>query len=490
MRAIRIPRRQDELSGYKAHRCEDPGHMSQDAFDAWIAGLEGEAFRRTDVSRGVASASCAVVHLRRAAAEARAGRRACRAPASARRSRCSTGRCTICWCEHIAANLPAAVAERFDAARSRVRHGRVRRGVGARLREGAARHRRSIAIRGRLARRPRPIAHSASRPPFARATSRRRAAEGPAAILAAFTLNELTDAARDALLRRLLERARRGDRVLVVEPLAGFVAPWWGDGGRRSRRPAAAPTSGVFARNCRAIVEKLDRAAGLIIAKSPAGRCGSAARVQRLSLSMTSHWEMRVALAAFEAEALAIAPLHGWGLVLPVADGLVSYQMSPPWGTHVNIAAGRGSAARPADADFRRPADRVRGRGRWPDRSGVRDARRRRRWWRSRCRAISGCSGRARRRTSRSRTRRWRRSSALAKRIVERSREPESDESREAPARAAGIALRRAAADRPRARLCGMSSNGCPAWRAAPSRTTPASSASTTRITRRCGCTR
>ena len=52
---------------------------------------------------------------------------------------------------------------------------------------------------------------------------------------------------------------------------------------------------------------------------------------------MTSHWEMRVALAAFEAEALAIAPLHAWGLVLPMDDGLVSYQMSHPWGTHVNI---------------------------------------------------------------------------------------------------------------------------------------------------------
>ena len=52
---------------------------------------------------------------------------------------------------------------------------------------------------------------------------------------------------------------------------------------------------------------------------------------------MTSHWEMRVALAATEAEALAVAPLLGWGLVLPVAGGCVSYQMCHPWGTHVNI---------------------------------------------------------------------------------------------------------------------------------------------------------
>src|SRR5215208_6723178 len=40
--------------------------------------------------------------------------------------------------------------------------------------------------------------------------------KGPAAILAAFTMNELPDAARDVLLGRLVERAAAGDRVLVV----------------------------------------------------------------------------------------------------------------------------------------------------------------------------------------------------------------------------------------------------------------------------------
>jgi SAM-dependent methyltransferase len=85
----------------------------------------------------------------------------------------------------------------------------------------------------------------------------------PAAILAAFTVNELADAARDALLRRLLDRAADGDRVLIVEPLAGFVAPWWNRwreafaaiGGRADewRIPVELPP----------IVAKLDRAAGL-----------------------------------------------------------------------------------------------------------------------------------------------------------------------------------------------------------------------------------
>jgi methyltransferase family protein len=84
-----------------------------------------------------------------------------------------------------------------------------------------------------------------------------------AGILAAFTVNELADAPRDALLDRVLERAARGDSVLIVEPVAGFVARWWnqwrdafaGAGGRADewRIRAELPP----------IVAKLDRAAGM-----------------------------------------------------------------------------------------------------------------------------------------------------------------------------------------------------------------------------------
>ncbi len=83
-------------------------------------------------------------------------------------------------------------------------------------------------------------------------------------VLLAFAVNELADdAQRDALRARLLAHAAAGGRVLVVEPLAGFVAPWWqawqgafaAAGGRADewRVRAALPP----------IVEKLDRAAGL-----------------------------------------------------------------------------------------------------------------------------------------------------------------------------------------------------------------------------------
>jgi len=87
--------------------------------------------------------------------------------------------------------------------------------------------------------------------------------KGRAAILAAFALNELPDAARERVLTRLVERVARGDRVLVVEPLAGGVARWWnrwrdtfeGAGGRADEWR--------FLLDLPAIVVKLDRAAGL-----------------------------------------------------------------------------------------------------------------------------------------------------------------------------------------------------------------------------------
>jgi hypothetical protein len=85
----------------------------------------------------------------------------------------------------------------------------------------------------------------------------------PAAFLAAFTLNEMPDASRDELLARLLERGRQGDRVLVIEPVGGFVARWW------SRWSAEFVSAGGRADEWRVrvdlpnIVAKLDRAAGM-----------------------------------------------------------------------------------------------------------------------------------------------------------------------------------------------------------------------------------
>lgn len=82
-------------------------------------------------------------------------------------------------------------------------------------------------------------------------------------VLAAFAVNELTNTERESLLQKLLDHAARGGRVVVLEPLAGRVAPWWpawrqafeSHGGRADEWRARLPLP--------PIVAKLDRAAGL-----------------------------------------------------------------------------------------------------------------------------------------------------------------------------------------------------------------------------------
>jgi hypothetical protein len=83
------------------------------------------------------------------------------------------------------------------------------------------------------------------------------------AYLAAFTLNELADDARDRLLATLLDRAIRGAAVLILEPLAKRAAPWW----RRASGPfleaGGRADEWRFTAALPEIVARLDRAAGL-----------------------------------------------------------------------------------------------------------------------------------------------------------------------------------------------------------------------------------
>ncbi len=85
----------------------------------------------------------------------------------------------------------------------------------------------------------------------------------PALLLAAFTLNELPEAARPPLLARLLDRASKGDSLLIVEPLAGSAAPWWNDCRETVQRAGGRADEWRLCLDLPAIVQKLDRAAGL-----------------------------------------------------------------------------------------------------------------------------------------------------------------------------------------------------------------------------------
>jgi SAM-dependent methyltransferase len=82
-------------------------------------------------------------------------------------------------------------------------------------------------------------------------------------IVAAFTVNELPDASREALLPKLLDCGRRGGRVLVVEPIAGGVARWWSRWRAEFEQAGGRADEWRFRAELPPIVAKLDRAVGL-----------------------------------------------------------------------------------------------------------------------------------------------------------------------------------------------------------------------------------
>jgi hypothetical protein len=85
----------------------------------------------------------------------------------------------------------------------------------------------------------------------------------PVDIVAAFALNELTEADRDQVFTRLVDRPRRGDRLLIVEPLARSIAPWWDAGRAAVERRGGRADEWRFRVELPPLVNKLDRSAGL-----------------------------------------------------------------------------------------------------------------------------------------------------------------------------------------------------------------------------------
>jgi len=83
-------------------------------------------------------------------------------------------------------------------------------------------------------------------------------------VLLAYAANEIAEAERrERLLARLMDHAAAGGHVLVVEPLAGFVAPWWGAWQRRFQAAKGHAAEWRVPGDVPPVVEKLGRAAGL-----------------------------------------------------------------------------------------------------------------------------------------------------------------------------------------------------------------------------------
>jgi trans-aconitate methyltransferase len=82
-------------------------------------------------------------------------------------------------------------------------------------------------------------------------------------ILAAFTVNELDDAARERLKDRLLEAHAGGATLLVMEPLSRRVAPWWDAWQRSFETRGGRGDEWRFPAKLPATLRLLDKAAGL-----------------------------------------------------------------------------------------------------------------------------------------------------------------------------------------------------------------------------------
>jgi hypothetical protein len=93
--------------------------------------------------------------------------------------------------------------------------------------------------------------------------TRLRLPRDPFACVAAFTVNELPAATRDWLKMRLLDVARHGRPVLVIEPIAGSVAPWWEEWRTRFAEAGGEERMWRFQVEAPELVQRLDRAAGL-----------------------------------------------------------------------------------------------------------------------------------------------------------------------------------------------------------------------------------
>ena len=83
------------------------------------------------------------------------------------------------------------------------------------------------------------------------------------AVVAAYVLNELADPVRRQVEDRFLDAVRRGSRVLVLEPIARGVTPWWSDSHDRFRAEGGRADEWRFTVDLPPLVRLLDKAAGL-----------------------------------------------------------------------------------------------------------------------------------------------------------------------------------------------------------------------------------
>jgi hypothetical protein len=81
--------------------------------------------------------------------------------------------------------------------------------------------------------------------------------------VAAYVLNELPDDARRRIEDRLFDTAASGGRVLVIEPIARAMAPWWDHLSARAATVGGRADEWRLPLELPPLLDKFDRAAGL-----------------------------------------------------------------------------------------------------------------------------------------------------------------------------------------------------------------------------------
>jgi SAM-dependent methyltransferase len=82
-------------------------------------------------------------------------------------------------------------------------------------------------------------------------------------VLLGWTVNELEETAREGLLASLVRAAGRGTQILVVEPVARGITPWWSSWSRALEGAGGRADSWRFPVELPPRLRLLDRAAGL-----------------------------------------------------------------------------------------------------------------------------------------------------------------------------------------------------------------------------------
>ena len=83
------------------------------------------------------------------------------------------------------------------------------------------------------------------------------------AVMAAYLLNELAPDVRKRVLEQLLAATERGVRVLILEPVARGVAPWWDDAAAQALKAGGRSDEWRFNAHLPPLLQTLDKAAGL-----------------------------------------------------------------------------------------------------------------------------------------------------------------------------------------------------------------------------------